>query len=115
MNEKPNGPYADDAVRPEAGRSDRERAALKEIAEMSREKVAEVLGNGNANQGEWGRYRPELCVRLSEFPEYWTAKKCIEKGYDPVTLQPVKAEVAANDDTAKPAVKKGKIVSQGPK
>jgi ATP-dependent Clp protease protease subunit len=116
-NEKGNGPYAADAVRPEADRSERERSALKEISEMSREKVAEVLGNGSANQGDWGRYRPELCVRLSEFPEYWTAKKCVEKGYDPVTLQPVKAVAAApaNDDAAKPAVKKSKVVSTGPK
>jgi ATP-dependent Clp protease protease subunit len=105
-NEKPDLPYEEDAVRPESQRDETEIAKLKKIAGMSREQIVEALNNGNANSGEWGRYRPDLVVRLAEFPEYWTKKKCIENGIDPETLKPLAQAVAAagsaaNDDSAK--------------
>ncbi len=73
--EKPAGPYADEATRPVEEQSSFKKDASEKIAKMPVDKVIEALGNGQANEAEWGRYRPELVTRLAEFPQFWTAKK----------------------------------------
>lgn len=87
---KEGGKYADEAVRtadPESPRS----LALAAIGRMDKEKVLQALGNGQGNMAEWGRYRPELVVRLAEFPEFWTEKRRQEAG------------LSASNDDKKPA------------
>lgn len=71
-NEKPSGKYVAEARRSEADLPESTRLAYAKIAKMDAQEITRFLNNGQANQAEWGRYRPELLVRLSEFPEYWT-------------------------------------------
>lgn len=86
---KADGPYAEEATRREP--DSLRRMALGHIEKMDKEQVLQALGNGQGNMAEWGRYRPELVVRLSEFPEFWTEKRRQEAG------------LAASNDDKKPA------------
>lgn len=75
---KPGGKYAEEAKRP-APVDSLTAAAHGIIAKMTKEEVVKALNNGQANGGQWGRFRPELVVRLAEFPEFWTAKLRAER------------------------------------
>ena len=88
--EKPAGPYADEAQRPADEQSSVRRIMLERISTMEKDDVVRALSNGQANEAEWGRYRPELATRLSEFPEFWTEKRRQEAG--------LAATAPANDD-----------------
>lgn len=105
-NEKPRGPFANDAVRKEEEGS--LSAALRKttrdyIANMSADEIVRVINSGNAEGGIYARLRGELVVRLSEFPEFWTdSKKALE-------AQKKAAAGVSNDDNANasaPAAKK---------
>lgn len=90
--QKAAGPYADEAKRPEEEQNPFKKAAIDMIAKMDKEDVIKYLNNGNANEGEYARYRPELVTRLAEFSEFWVEKRKLEQG-----LQS-KAKSASNDD-----------------
>jgi ATP-dependent Clp protease protease subunit len=98
-NEKDGGAYAAEARRSPEDQNAFMRAAHAEIAKMDAQKIVSVLNNGQANQAEWGRFRPELLVRLAEFPEYWTEKRRQE--YAAKQAQ----DTVANDDAASRARK----------
>ncbi len=83
---KPGGKYADEAKR-ETPVDSLTAVVLEKISKMEKDDVIKALNNGQANGAEWGKFRPELVVRLAEFPEYWTEKRRLEAGI-----------VASNDD-----------------
>lgn len=78
------GPYSEEATREEIGGLGGvlDKAAKNYIAKMTAEQIARAINTGNAEGGVYSRYRGELIVKLSQFPEYWTEAK--------------KKEVAAN-------------------
>jgi len=89
--EKPRGPYAEEAKRPVEDQSAAKLAALAEIDSMKADRIVAILNNGQANEAEWGRYRPELVTKLAEFSEFWVEKRKQEAA--------LKAEAGiANDD-----------------
>jgi ATP-dependent Clp protease protease subunit len=89
------GPYAVEAKR--AISRDRKQA-LAEIETMGVREIREALANGQGSEGRWGRYRPELVTKLSEFPEFWTKQRRAEAK--------ATAKAASNDDVkAQPAAK----------
>ncbi len=92
--EKPRGPYADEAKREETNLFIT--AAKEKIAGMGADEVIKLLNNGQANHAEWGRFRPELVVRLAEFPEFWTEKRRQEFAVKSA------AKAVANDDNKQP-------------
>jgi ATP-dependent Clp protease protease subunit len=99
---KPKNRFAADAKRPYNEQSKARTSAHSEIETMSAEKIVSIVNSGNSNNAEWARYRAELLVKLSEFPEYWTPTLAAEKALAQ------KATAAANDDKkAVPAHKKG--------
>lgn len=98
---KPGGKYASEAKRP-AKVDAITAAAHKAIAGMSKDDVIKALNNGQANNGEWGRYRPELVVRLAEFAEYWTPARRAEAG------------LAASNDDKKTVTTRGGRKAAGP-
>lgn len=76
INEKPSGLYAAEAVRSETGlQADVNKVIRDRIAKMSAAAIMKVINNGNAEGGIYAGLRPELVVRLAEFPEFWTEKK----------------------------------------
>lgn len=91
-NEKPQGPYVDYAKRPEAEGNFFEKIAHEKISQMKPAEIVAILNNGNANKGEWARYRPELVTRLAEFPEFWVSKRREEYALKNATAS------VANDD-----------------
>lgn len=97
-SEKPGGKYAVDAVRPIEEQNSEKVRRLQAIEKMSKDEVVNALSNGQSNEAEWGRYRPELATKLSEFPEFWTEGRRKEFALE----NPEKAKeiglVAANDD-----------------
>lgn len=97
--EKERGPYAEESARPSKLRNWINEMVHAKIATMDVSEVKEALACGQANEGEWGRYRPELVVRLAEFPEFW-----VEKRKQEAVLKAQPAAVA-NDDVSseKPA------------
>lgn len=105
-SKKPRGKFFEEATRkPQPGSP----AALiaDRIATMTKNEVLKALSNGQANQAEWGRYRPELVTRLSEFPEFWTKQRRAEAKQAAALASP------SNDDVkAQPAAKAAK---QAPK
>ena len=99
--EKALGKYAAEAKREKT--DSLTQVVLDKIASMSKNEVIDALNNGQANNAEFGRYRPELVVRLAEFPEYWTKLRRAE-----AKLAGGKATIA-NDDKPKavaPSAKK---------
>ncbi len=90
---KPGGRYAEDAKRDK--KDDFNKFALEAISKMSAKQVIEALGNGQGEEHTWGRYRPQLAVRLAEFPEFWTKQRRAE-----AKLEAAKTG-ASNDDNAK--------------
>lgn len=98
---KAGGKYAAEAKR-EVPVDSLTAAVLEKIAKMGKDEVIQALNNGQANSAEWGRFRPELVVRLAEFPEFWTAGRRAEAGLN-----------ASNDDK-KPAVTRSSRKAQGP-
>lgn len=78
-SKKPGGKYADEARRemPVDGFTQQK---LTDIAKMGKEDLIKALNNGQGNMAEWGRFRPELVVRLAEFPEFWTEKRRQDAG-----------------------------------
>ncbi len=97
---KPGGKYAAEAKR-DVPVDSLTAAVLEKIAKMGKDDVIQALNNGQANSAEWGRFRPELVVRLAEFPEFWTAGRRAEAG------------LSASNDDKKPAVRSSRK-AQGP-
>lgn len=81
QNEKPGGPYAEDAVRVEKKglQAALDKTTQTYIAKMSADDIVKAINSGNAEGGVYARLRGELVTKLSKFPEYWTAgKKAVE-------------------------------------
>lgn len=96
-NEKPNGPYAAEADRPE-GDSLQDaiiKATKDRIANMSAADIAKAINSGNAEGGVYARLRGELVTKLAEFPEFWTNKRREEHALK------ASAAAVANDDAVK--------------
>lgn len=100
-SKKPGGKYADEAKR-EMPVDSMTAAILEKIEKMSKDDVVKALNNGQANGAEWGKFRPNLVVRLAEFPEFWTDKRRAEAG------------LAASNDDKKPAARSAGRKTAGP-
>ncbi len=100
-SKKAGGKYAAEAKR-EMPVDSYTQQKLADIAKMSKDDVIKALNNGQANGAEWGKLRPELVVRLAEFPEFWTASRRAE------------AKVDVSNDDKKPAARGRKAAAAGP-
>lgn len=73
------GLYAADAKRPASKSNIFDKVAFEAIAKMKEVDLIKAIAFPQANRGQWGKYRPELIVRLAKFKKYWTpTKKMIE-------------------------------------
>lgn len=70
-----HGKYAGEAERPVELKNIFNNVAKIQISEMTPADILPKLNNGQANEAEWGRYRPELVMQLAQFPEYWVEAK----------------------------------------
>ncbi len=95
-DKKTHGKYASEAKRPVGLSNIFNNVAKLMINEMSPAEILPKLNNGQANEAEWGRYRPELVMRLSEFSEYWVEGRKSE--YQAAH----EGKLPANDTTSKP-------------
>lgn len=77
---KAGGFYAVDAVRKvEDGlQAAMNKAAMAHIQKMSVDEIIKKINNGNAEGGVYSRYRAQMLMRLSEFPQFWTETKKLE-------------------------------------
>lgn len=80
-SKKAGGKYAAEAKR-EMPVDSITATVLEKISTMSKDDVVKALNNGQANGAEWGKFRPNLVVRLAEFPEFWTATRRAEAKVD---------------------------------
>lgn len=108
LPEKPRGKYAAEAKREKV--DELTQAIHDRIATMSKNDVIDAINNGQANSAFYGGFRPELVMRLAEFPEYWTKQRRAE-----AKLAGGKATIA-NDDKPKtseaPAAKKAPVLKR---
>jgi ATP-dependent Clp protease protease subunit len=105
-NEKPNGPYSAFAKRQTRSRLGQmfDEVTKQYLATTNVSEILQTVNNGSADGGIYSRLRPELLVRLAEFPEFSVEQRREELAAKKTTA----VAAAANDDTKAEAPKKRK-------
>lgn len=95
---KKPGPFAADAKRTEKSRlaTALDNAIVGFIETATAQEITSIVNNGSGEGGIYSRLRPELLVKLAEFPEYWTPTRAAAVN-DAEKASPA----AANDDLKK--------------